>query len=230
MLYLTIIKLKINMDRDLSNTIGKIKSALFFKNKSNLISTKKSLDRLPPGQHLLKDPTELPILDLGNRPDFDPVTYKFEVSGLVQNPVKLSYEQLKSSFPKLQQTSDFHCVTRWSQYDVTWAGFSFTALENLVKPLPEAQFIIQFGLDDYSTNAPLSQMRKPNVLLAYELRSMPLSKEHGWPLRLINPYLYGWKGAKFLTKIKYVAKDDPGFWEVRGYHNTGDPWQEQRYS
>jgi DMSO/TMAO reductase YedYZ molybdopterin-dependent catalytic subunit len=224
-------------DRDLSNTQGKIQTAKIMKKlgkglglkKGSEIKKKKS-ERLPPGQYLLHDPNEFPILDLGFRPDFDPVTYRFIVDGLVENLIDISFEELINKFPKTELTSDFHCVTKWSKLDVKWGGIKYLDLQEYIKPTNNAKFVLQHGLDDYTTNVPIDILRKDNVLLAYELFGKPLTKEHGAPLRLIIPDLYAWKGSKFLYKLNFLESDRPGFWEVRGYHNHGDPWREERYA
>jgi DMSO/TMAO reductase YedYZ molybdopterin-dependent catalytic subunit len=223
-------------DRDLSNTQGKIQTAKIMKKlgkglglkKGNEIKKKKN-ERLPPGQYLLHDPNEFPILDLGFRPHFDPNTYRFIVDGLVENLIDISFTELINKFPKTELTSDFHCVTKWSKLDVKWGGIKYLDLQEYIKPTNNAKFVLQHGLDDYTTNVPIDILRKDNVLLAYELFGKPLTNEHGAPLRLIIPDLYAWKGAKFLYKLNFLEADRPGFWEVRGYHNQGDPWQEERY-
>lgn len=186
-------------------------------------------NRLPPGQRLLTEPDNFPVLDLGVQPDYNEETFQLQISGLVDKPVTLSLSQIKE-MPATDLSADFHCVTRWSKFDVKWKGVAWSEIEKLVSPQSEAKYIIQYGLDGYTTNVPLEDMRKPNVILAYELYGRPLPKEHGAPIRMIIPHLYGWKGSKFLTGIEFVAEDAPGFWEVRGYHNHGDPWTEERYS
>jgi DMSO/TMAO reductase YedYZ molybdopterin-dependent catalytic subunit len=69
-----------------------------------------------------------------------------------------------------------------------------------------------------------------DVLIAHSFDDAPLSDEHGGPVRLMVPKRYGWKSAKWLRGIELHAEDRPGYWEVRGYHNDADPWQEERYS
>jgi DMSO/TMAO reductase YedYZ molybdopterin-dependent catalytic subunit len=186
-------------------------------------------DRLPPGQRLLTDPDQFPVLDLGVQPDWNRDEYRLTIGGLVENPVKLTYAEV-TKLPAQEFSADFHCVTRWSKYDITWKGVAWSEIDKLVKPQPEALFTVQHGLDGYTTNVSLSELRKPNVFVAYELFGKPLPREHGAPLRLIIPHLYAWKGSKFLTAINFVSSDQPGFWEVRGYNNHGDPWLEERYS
>lgn len=215
--------------RDLSNVSGKIRAAKILAQRGIGIGKGKGVDRLPPGQVKLRDPKEFPVLDLGFRPEFDPASYRFKVTGLVENPIDWSWEELKVKLPRTELAADFHCVTKWSKYDINWAGIKLLDLEKLVKPKPEAKYLIQIGLDDYSTNSALSDLRHDNVLLAYELEGEDLPAEHGAPLRMIVPHLYAWKGSKFLYRLHYKATDDPGFWEVRGYHNHADPWLEERY-
>jgi hypothetical protein len=68
-----------------------------------------------------------------------------------------------------------------------------------------------------------------DVMVAHSWEGVPLSRQHGGPVRLVLPRLYFWKSPKWLTRIELLAEDRPGFWEVRGYHNQGDPWLEERY-
>jgi DMSO/TMAO reductase YedYZ molybdopterin-dependent catalytic subunit len=99
----------------------------------------------------------------------------------------------------------------------------------MVKPKPEARFVIQHSFDGYTTNVPLAAFADEDVLLACRWEGKPILREHGGPVRLVLPKLYFWKSAKWLRRLEFVAEDKPGFWEVRGYHNHGDPWTEERY-
>jgi DMSO/TMAO reductase YedYZ molybdopterin-dependent catalytic subunit len=126
--------------------------------------------------------------------------------------------------------SDFHCVTTWSKYDCEWSGVAFTTLFELAAPKPEAKFVYFTSYDGYSTNVPLAHCIDDDVLLATKFGGEPVSREHGGPARFIIPKLYAWKGAKFVKTISFLAEDRLGFWEVRGYHNVGDPWKEERYA
>ena len=183
-------------------------------------------ERLPPGQHLA---TGFPVLDLGIHPKFNPATWSLTVEGLVEEPQRWSWQQF-TALPKVEQVSDFHCVTTWSKYDVRWTGVSWKTLVAAVRPKPEATHLIQSCADGYTTNLSLDELDGDDILLAYELDGAPLPLEHGGPMRLIVPHLYAWKSSKFLTKLIFQDKDAPGFWEVRGYHKRGDPWTEERYS
>lgn len=190
--------------------------------------------RIPQGQHESKG---FPILDLGVRPAFNPTTWRFKVWGDVENPIELSWDDWKQ-LPRVRQTTDFHCVTTWSKLDVQWGGVRFSDLAALVMPTDKARFVIQQGAEGYTTNTPLEELMDNDVLLADEFILNLNGKDNGWqaiptdrggPLRTIVPKLYAWKGSKFLVGLRFQERDEPGFWEVRGYHNHADPWKNERY-
>jgi DMSO/TMAO reductase YedYZ molybdopterin-dependent catalytic subunit len=183
-------------------------------------------ERLPPGQHLTRG---FPVLDLGVRPPIDLQKWRLELTGEVKTPFSLSWAEFRA-LPRASQVSDFHCVTTWSKFDVSWGGVPFRAIAEQVGVKPEARFVIAQGAEGYTTNIPLEDCLREDVLLADELDGQPLPLEHGGPVRLIVPHLYAWKSAKFLSGLRFSAVDEPGFWETRGYHNYADPWREQRYS
>jgi len=182
-------------------------------------------DRLPPGQHLTSG---FPVLDLGVRPKFYEPRWRFEVKGAVERELSLSWEQFRQ-LPRVEQVSDFHCVTTWSKFDVAWGGVRFVDVAALAQPTDQARFVIAEGSDYYTTNLPLEDCLHEDVILADELSGEPLSREHGGPMRLVVPHLYAWKSAKFLRKLKVSTIDEPGYWEERGYHRRGDPWKEERH-
>jgi DMSO/TMAO reductase YedYZ molybdopterin-dependent catalytic subunit len=182
-------------------------------------------DRLPPGQYLT---TKFPVLDLGYKPPIKREDFTLPVTGEVENPVTLDWKGL-TELPSAEIALDFHCVTRWSQYDIKWRGVLFTTICDFVMPLPSAEYVLQYGRDGYSTNVSMEEMLRPDVMLASELEGGEIPLEHGGPVRVIVPHLYAWKGSKFLNGIVFSPVDRPGFWEVRGYHNHGDPWTEERF-
>jgi len=200
---------------------AKEKVAKLFKNKHGKPNENA---RLPLGQTLT---SRFPVLDLGIQPDFNPRTYKLRVYGLAEEKTFTYNDILKMKATEF--TEDLHCVTHWSKFDVKWKGILWKDFVKIVKPKENWKFIIQYGLDGYTTNVSREDLEKGNVLIAYELEGKQIPKEHGWPLRLIIPHLYAWKGSKFLTAIKFIEKDEPGFWEVRGYHNRGNAFLEERY-
>ncbi len=184
------------------------------------------VNRLPPGQREVKN---WPVLDLGVQPDVNPERWRLQVLGLVENPVALTLDQFHA-LPKEEFVSDIHCVTAWSRYDNHWKGVSSRTLLDLVKPKPEAAHVIFHAYDGYTTNVTLDIFAEDNVVIAHEWEGKPIPREHGGPVRIVVPDWYFWKSAKWVTRIEFSALDKPGFWEVRGYHNEGDPWKEQRYS
>jgi len=183
-------------------------------------------DRLPPGQKLT---TGFPVLDLGVQPEIPLDEWTLTLDGLVEKPAVLNWAQF-NALPQVTDVSDFHCVTTWSKYDCEWSGVAFTTLFELVQPKPEAKFVYFTSYDGYSTNVPLAQCLDDDVLVATKFGGAPVSREHGGPARIIIPKLYAWKGAKFVKTLSFLAEDRLGFWEVRGYHNVGDPWKEERYA
>ncbi|MDE2291491.1 MAG: sulfite oxidase-like oxidoreductase, partial [Elusimicrobia bacterium] len=181
--------------------------------------------RLPPGQTLTD---KFPVLDLGVRPAFDPAAWRFRVWGAVERPLEWTWERFRA-LPRARLTADFHCVTRWSRYDLAWEGVPVSAVLELVRPRPEAAFLVQHCAEGYTTNVPLADARGEDCLLADTLEGAPLPLEHGGPLRMLIPRLYAWKSGKFLVGLELSAVDKPGFWETRGYHNRADPWLDERY-
>ena len=152
-----------------------------------------------------------------------------EVSGEVDAPISLSWDDFRA-LPRAEQVSDFHCVTTWSKFDIRWSGVAFFTLAELVRPQAEVKHVLFSSYDGYTTNVRLDDVMDDDVLIATQYDGQPLPREHGGPARVIIPKLYAWKGAKFIRGIEFSAEDKLGFWEVRGYSNTADPWTEDRFS
>lgn len=185
----------------------------------------KSEGRLPPGQSLT---LKWPVLHYGSVPPFDAATWRFRAAGLVEKPLSMSWEEF-AALPRVEVTSDFHCVTRWSRFDNHWEGVGFYTIAELARPSDEAAYVMIHSADGYTTNLPLSELRQRNVLLAMKHDGEALAPEHGGPLRLVVPALYGWKSVKWVIGVEFMPQDQPGFWEQNGYHMRGDPWKEQRF-
>ncbi|HXR23868.1 MAG TPA: sulfite oxidase-like oxidoreductase [Candidatus Binataceae bacterium] len=191
-----------------------------------LSKTDQAAERVPPGQYLTD---KFPVLSYGPTPRFNSATWDFRVIGLVEEPIRLSYEQFRA-LPRSKQVADFHCVTTWSRLDNAWEGVRVADLMKLVKLKPEARYVIIHCDGGYTTNLALSDFLGDDVTLALRHDGRDLEPDHGFPLRLVVPKLYGWKSAKWVRTIEFSAEDRRGFWEVRGYHNHADPWTEERYS
>ncbi len=181
--------------------------------------------RVPPGQFVTNG---WPVLHYGAVPRFDPKTWTFRVWGLVEQPIELSYDEFRQ-LPTVEVVADIHCVTRWSKLGMTWEGVPARYLLELVRPKPEARFVIAHAEHGFTANLPLEALDDDDVLLAHRADGHDLTPEHGWPLRLVVPKRYFWKSAKWLRGLELTAEDHPGFWEQNGYNNNADPWKEERY-
>jgi DMSO/TMAO reductase YedYZ molybdopterin-dependent catalytic subunit len=158
----------------------------------------------------------------GTMPRFDPATWRLRIGGLVDRPTTMTIGELRA-LPRFEQTATFHCVTGWSVKDVHWAGVRFDDLLAAAKPQAAAGGL-QFTSAEqpYVDSLSRQQAALPDVLLAYELDGKPLSRDHGAPVRVVIPDMYGYKGVKWVERIDLVPEPEPGYWEVRGYDS--DAW------
>jgi DMSO/TMAO reductase YedYZ molybdopterin-dependent catalytic subunit len=181
--------------------------------------------RLPPGQYLTE---KWPVLHAGDVPDVDIATWTLSLGGDVEEPVTVTYDELRE-LPATEVRTDIHCVTRWSRFDAQFKGVHWRELAKLCRPNPTARFAIAHAEHGFTANVQLAALEDEHALVVYEADGEPLTPEHGWPVRLVIPTKYFWKSAKWLTGIELSSIDKPGFWERYGYHNDADFWQEQRY-
>ena len=182
--------------------------------------------RVPPGQYLTE---KFPVLHYGSVPSVDLATWDFRVHGQVDNPLHFSWAEFRA-LPRVAVTTDIHCVTRWSKLDTHWEGVSIRTILEMARVRPGATHAIGHAEQGYTANVPLAVLDDDDVLLADTYEGAPLEAEHGFPLRLIVPKRYYWKGPKWIRGIELLDRDQPGFWERYGYHNDGDPWAEERFS
>src|SRR5258708_997247 len=182
--------------------------------------------RLPPGQYETRD---FPVLSLGPTPEVDTDRWKLEVTGLVTTPLSFTWDEFLK-LPLEHVRKDIHCVTKWSKFDTSWEGISLDELMKRAGISESATHLIAHSYDGYTTNLPIEDIRNGQAFVAVHYEGEEIEPQHGGPARLFVPHLYFWKSAKWLKKLEFIDRDIPGFWEVRGYHNYGDPWQEQRYS
>ena len=189
----------------------------------------------PPNRHgMPKSPVgqteteKWPGLDLGVLPRIDLARWQLVIDGAVEKPVSLTWADFLA-LPQVEDVSDFHCVTTWSKMDLKWEGVRFSTLAALAGPVEGASHVLCYGYDGYSTNLPLEEALKDDVLLVHRVDGAPLPLEHGGPCRMITPQLYAWKGSKWINRIEILIGDRPGFWEQRGYSDTGHPWRDDRY-
>jgi DMSO/TMAO reductase YedYZ molybdopterin-dependent catalytic subunit len=182
-------------------------------------------NRLPPGQSLT---LKWPVLHYGSIPRFDSEHWDFRVTGLVAHPLRFTWNEF-NQLPRVQTTSDFHCVTRWSRFDNRWDGVAVREILSRCAPLHDVKYVLIHAEQGYTANVPLADLDRDDVLLATRHDGEPLTPEHGYPLRLIVPQLYAWKSVKWVRGLELLDHDQAGFWEQNGYHMRGDPFQEQRF-
>jgi DMSO/TMAO reductase YedYZ molybdopterin-dependent catalytic subunit len=183
-------------------------------------------ERLPPGQVRTQ---KWPVLTYGETPRADLQTWTFRCFGLVDNEVSWTWKEFLE-LPRVQVTSDIHCVTRWSRYDNRWEGVAVSEILRRASPLPRAVAVMAHSEGGYTSNIALEDLRGDDVLLAYKHDGGDLPAEHGGPCRLVVPKLYFWKSAKWIRAFELLDLNAPGFWEENGYHLHADPWKEERYS
>ncbi|UTF53057.1 sulfite oxidase-like oxidoreductase [Natronosalvus rutilus] len=183
-------------------------------------------ERLPPGQ---RETSKFPVLSKGETPTWDPDTWEFTVTGAVENSLSFTWEEFRD-LPTETQRQDFHCVTGWSKFDCEFTGVPFTDLAERAGVTDDAVHVMFVALDDYTTDLPLEDCLRDEVLFAWAFDGKPLAREHGGPLRVVTPHRYAYKGAKWVTGVEFLTEPELGYWERRGYSETADPWKEERYS
>ncbi len=182
---------------------------------------------LPPGQTEIE---QLKVLHTGiGIPPFDKETWRFEVTGLVENTLSLSYDEFLA-LPMVIRIADFHCVTGWTKFDNKWEGVSFQAIKEMVKPLDNARYVTFDAQRSYTTSLAIPDLSRQDVMLAVRLDDKVLPREHGGPLRLIVPQKYGYKSAKWVYRLKFTEEQELGYWETRGYSDSANPFTNDRYS
>lgn len=182
-------------------------------------------NRVPPGQRLTD---KWPVLHYGKVHTIQTENWTFKIMGLVEKERTLTFEEF-TALPQVEVFSDIHCVTTWSRLNNTWEGASTAVVKDLVKLKNEAQYVMVEGAGGFTANLPLSDFFQEDVLFTLKHDGQPISAEHGGPVRLVVPQLYFWKSAKWVTGLRFMAQDEPGFWEQAGYHMHGDPWTEERH-
>lgn len=181
--------------------------------------------RLPPGQQVITS-----IRPMGGTPgDTSKSNYRLRIHGEVTHELDLDFRALLK-MTQVTRAEDVHCVTGWTLLGAKWTGVQLKALARQAGVKDTARFVIFEAAHGYTANIPIADALRDNVMVAHKLDGAPLTTEHGSPVRAVVPDLYFWKSAKWLTGIRFVRRDESGYWEKRGYNDHGDPWTEQRYS
>jgi DMSO/TMAO reductase YedYZ molybdopterin-dependent catalytic subunit len=181
-------------------------------------------NRLPPGQYLERG---YPVLSAGPTPRVPTEGWAFEVYGAVGDEKRWSWDEFHQ-LPRETITKDIHCVTSWSKFDTGWEGVSVDTILDGVEL--KGGFAVAECDGGYTTNLQLDDLTGGKAWVVDTYDGGPLPAEHGGPARLLVPHLYFWKSAKWVRRLRITERNEPGFWETLGYHDRGDPWQEQRYA
>ncbi|MFI6986217.1 sulfite oxidase-like oxidoreductase [Embleya sp. NPDC050154] len=183
--------------------------------------------RLPPGQYDARH--DFPVLSAEVTPELAPADWSFRIDGLVERPRAWSWEQARA-LPRESYDGPIHCVTSWSKLSTDFTGVSLDTFLAEADPLATATHAVAYSHTGYTTNLTLADLTGGRAWIAFDFEGAPLTPAHGGPARLLVPHLYFWKSVKWIAGLRLLDHDEPGFWEVNGYHHRGDPWAEERYS
>jgi len=182
--------------------------------------------RIPPGQYLEHD---FPVLSAGPTPHVSTGDWSFTLRDGPKPIAKWSWAEF-NALPQSKATRDIHCVTKWTKLDTAWEGVLVDDIFAAAGITPPTGYMLAHSFDGYTTNVPVADMVGGKAMVALKYDGKPLHPEHGGPARLLVPHLYFWKSAKWVNGLQFTRNDEPGFWELRGYHIYGDPWREQRFT
>jgi len=180
--------------------------------------------RVPPGQRVITA-----LRPMGGQPgDPSKSKHRLRIHGEVDTPLDLGFRDLLK-IAQVTRAEDVHCVTGWTVLGAKWTGVQIETLAKRAGVRESARYVIFEAAHGYTANVPIEHALAANAMVAHKLDEVPLANEHGAPLRAVVPSLYFWKSAKWLTGIRFVRRDESGYWERRGYHDRGDPWLEERF-
>lgn len=158
-------------------------------------------------------------------PAVDENTWSLKIDGLVRNPLRFSYQEMRA-LPAYETTLTLECISNsvGGRFigNADWKGTLLKPLMERAAVLPEAKYAVFYGAEGYTTGHPLERLADPANFLAYQMNGEPLTRQHGFPLRVLMPGRYGMKMPKWLTRIELVNKEYLGFWEWQGWSNRGD--------
>jgi DMSO/TMAO reductase YedYZ molybdopterin-dependent catalytic subunit len=164
---------------------------------------------------------EFPIRSIEGSRNVDLKTWRLKIEGLVDKAISLSFDEIKA-LPQKTETKNFICVEGWGLDNQKWGGVHLKVVLSGVKISPKAKFITFHAVGgQYKDSLSLKEALEPDTMLAYRLNGKNLSADHGFPLRLIIPRMYGYKGVKWVERIVFTEKQEVGYWETGGYPVDG---------
>lgn len=148
--------------------------------------------------------------------------WKLVVNGLVKNPIEITFAEMLNLTRK-DQVSDFHCVTGWTINDIPWNGFHLSTLFKLVEPSANASHIAFHSYNNiYNESITKEDALNQETMMAYGINGSTIPLPHGFPLRLVVPYKWGYKNAKYVYGIEFTDSAVQGYWEMEGYSYDGN--------
>jgi DMSO/TMAO reductase YedYZ molybdopterin-dependent catalytic subunit len=177
----------------------------------------------PPAEILVTPTGELYIQSYDRQPAVDAAAWRLHIHGLVDHETTLTLDDIRA-FPKVESLRTLECIGNPVGGpligNVVWAGMEAAALWEQVGIQPRAVRARFEAEDDYTTSVELKWITQPGVLLVYELNGDPLPQEHGYPLRILMPGLYGQKMPKWIREIEFIDRPHLGYWESRGWSDV----------
>jgi sulfoxide reductase catalytic subunit YedY len=149
----------------------------------------------------------------------DPAAWQLVIEGLVDAPMTLTLDQIQRELEYKEQDTRMKCVECWSSR-ATWGGFTYASLAALVKPKLDATHLRFECADNYWEVLPVSELQREGALFVTHMNGIPVPAKYGSPLRMIIPWLYGYKGAKAVTKLTFQAEQEPGYWSTVGPYSV----------
>lgn len=162
-------------------------------------------------------------------PEVQVQNWRLTVTGLVEKRVEFTYDDLTGKMPNIKIVRDFCCVTQWAVADVEWEGVPFSEIAKTAGIKDGAEWVMFGCADGYTAPVTLEDAMVEDSIIALKMNGKPLSTQQGFPARPFIPHLYGWKSAKWLTGIELASDYVDGYWEMYGYHERGNIWQEERF-
>lgn len=152
--------------------------------------------------------------------DLEP--YKLNITGLVENPVEYTYEEVLGGYQQYEKVVELNCVEGWS-VKILWEGVLVSDLIEGAGVSPEAKVVIFHAYDGYTTSLPLDYIIDNKILMAYKMNDVVIPPERGAPFQLVAESKWGYKWIKWITEIELSDDENyKGFWERRGYSNEGN--------
>ena len=146
-------------------------------------------------------------------------TYSLAITGLVNQTIEFSYNEIINEFQKYQKVTTLHCIEGWS-VTILWEGFLLEEILEKAEISPDSEVVIFYAYDGYSTSLPIGYIKNQEIMLAYKMNDVILPPERGFPFQLVAESKYGYKWIKWITEIELSNNTSyKGYWESRGFSN-----------